>query len=82
MKFLLFFFKGFLLESFGYSVDLADIAGLVLINILGISSIFNIARSDILLLILFVTNIKGYVSFISFSYYITKRNKTTTIIFG
>jgi hypothetical protein len=79
---LLFFFKGFLLENFRYSVDLADIISLALTNILGISSIFNIARNNILLFILFIISIKDYVSFISFSYYITKRNRITIVIFG
>jgi hypothetical protein len=78
----LFSFKGFLLENFRYSVDLANIVGFVLTNILGILYILNIARSDILLFIFFIINIKGYISFISFSYYITKRNKIIIVIFG
>jgi hypothetical protein len=81
-KLLFFFFKRFLLENFGYSVDLIDITGLALTNILGISSILNIARSDILLLILFIASIKGYVSFTSFSYRVTKGNKIIIVIFG
>jgi hypothetical protein len=79
---LLLFFKRFLLENFRYSVDLTDIASLVLTNILGVSSIFNIARNNILLLILFITNTRGYVSFISFGYRVTKGNKIIIIIFG
>jgi hypothetical protein len=82
MKFLLLFFKGFLFENFKYSIDLADIAGLALTNILGVSSILNIAQNNILLFILFITSIKGYVSFISFSYRVTKGNKTIIVIFG
>jgi hypothetical protein len=78
----LLFFKGFLLENFGYSVDLVDIIGLVLTNILGVSSVFNIAQNDILLFILFTVSIKGYVSFISFSYRVIKGNKTTIVTFG
>jgi hypothetical protein len=81
-KYFSFSFKGFLLENFKYSVDLVNIISLVLINILGVSSIFNIARSDILLLILFIANTKDYVSFTSFGYCITKRNKITIVIFG
>jgi hypothetical protein len=77
-----FSFKGFLLENFGYSVDLANIAGFALTNILGIPYIFSIAWSDILLLIFFTTSTRGYVSFISFGYYITKKNKTTIVMFG
>jgi hypothetical protein len=82
MKFLLLFFKGFLLENFGYSVDLVDIAGLALTNILGVSSIFNIMQNDILLFIFFITNTKSYIFFISFGYCITKRNKTIIVMFG
>jgi hypothetical protein len=78
----LFFFKGFLLENFRYSVDLADIASLVLTNILGVSNILNIARNDILLLIFFIASIRDYVFFISFSYRITKRNRITIVTFG
>jgi hypothetical protein len=78
----LLFFKGFLLENFGYSVDLVGIIGLVLTNILGVSSVFNIAQNDILLFILFTVSIKGYVSFISFSYRVIKGNKTTIVTFG
>jgi hypothetical protein len=82
MKLLLFLFKRFLLENFRYSVDLADIASLALTNILGVSNILNIARNNILLFILFITNTKGYISFISFGYYITKGNRTTIVMFG
>jgi hypothetical protein len=78
----LFFFKRFLLENFRYSVDLVNIISLVLTNILVVSSIFNIVRNDILLLILFITSIRNYISFASFSYYITKRNKIIIVIFG
>jgi hypothetical protein len=81
-KYLSFSFKGFLLENFGYSVDLTNITGLALMNILGIPYIFSIARSDALLLILFIASIRGYVSFTGFGYRITKRNKTTIVIFG
>jgi hypothetical protein len=79
---LLFFFEGFLFENFRYSVDLTNIIGFVLTNILGVPNIFNIARSNILLLILFIASIRGYVSFTSFGYYVTKRNKTIIVIFG
>jgi hypothetical protein len=78
----LFSFKGFLFENFGYSVDLANIAGLALTNILGIPYILSVARSDILSFILFTTNTRDYVSFTGFSYYVTKRNKITIIMFG
>jgi hypothetical protein len=81
-KYFSFSFKGFLLENFGYSVDLANITGFVLTNILGILYIFSVARSNTLLLILFITSIRGYVFFTSFGYYIIKRNKTTIVIFG
>jgi hypothetical protein len=82
LKYFLFSFKGFLLENFRYLVDLANIAGLALTNILSILYILNIARSDILLLIFFITNTRGYVSFTSFGYYITKRNRLTIVMFG
>jgi hypothetical protein len=78
----LFFFEGFLLENFGYSVNLADIIGLALTNILGISNMLNIARSNILLLILFIINIRGYVFFTSFGYRVTKGNRITIVTFG
>jgi hypothetical protein len=81
-EYLLFYFKRFLLENFRYSVNLADIAGLALTNILGVPCMLNIARSDILSLILFIANTRGYVSFTSFGYRITKGNKTTIVIFG
>ena len=48
MKLLLFFFKRFLLENFRYSVDLADIAGLILIGAFGITSILGIRNNYIL----------------------------------
>jgi hypothetical protein len=79
---LLLFFKRFLLENFRYSVDLADIIGFALTNILGVLDILNIARSNILLLILFIISIRGYVSFTSFSYYVTKGDRTIIVIFG
>jgi hypothetical protein len=82
MKLLLFFLKRFLFENFRYSVNLINITSLALINILGISRILDIARNNILLLILFIASIKGYVSFTSFNYRVTKRNKTTIIMFG
>jgi hypothetical protein len=82
MKFLLFFLEGFLFENFKYSVDLTNIAGFALTNILGVPRVLNIARSNILLLILFTTSIRGYVSFAGFSYRIIKRNKTTIVAFG
>jgi hypothetical protein len=81
-KYFLFSFKRFLLENFRYSVDLINIISLVLTNILGILYMFSIARSDILLFILFITSIKGYVFFTSFGYRITKKNKITIVIFG
>jgi hypothetical protein len=81
-KYLSFSFKGFLLENFGYSVDLINITGLALTNIFSILYILSIARSDILLLILFITSTRGYVSFTGFSYYITKRNRIIINIFG
>jgi hypothetical protein len=78
----LFCFKRFLFENFRYSVDLANITSLVLTNILGIPSIFHITRGDILLLVFFITNIRNYVFFSSFGYYITKGNRITIITFG
>jgi hypothetical protein len=51
-------------------------------NILGVPRVFNIARNNILLLILFTVSIGGYISFASFSYYITKRDRITIIAFG
>jgi hypothetical protein len=77
-----FLLEGFLFENFGYSIDLANIAGLALTNTLGILYVLSIARSDILLLILFIASTRGYVSFISFGYRVTKRNKTTIVAFG
>jgi hypothetical protein len=78
----LFSFKGFLFENFGYSVDLANIAGLALTNTLGILYMLSIARSDILLLILFIASTRGYVSFTGFSYRVTKKDRITIVIFG
>jgi hypothetical protein len=80
-KYFLFNFKGFLLENFRYSVDLANIIGLALTNILGILYILSVARSDILLLIPFIASTRGYVSFISFSYRVTKRDRITIVMF-
>jgi hypothetical protein len=82
MKLLLFFFEKFLFENFKYSVNLANIAGFVLTNILGVLYVFNIARSNILLFILFIASIEGYISFASFSYHITKGNKIIIVAFG
>jgi hypothetical protein len=81
-KYFLFSFKGFLFENFRYSVDLINIAGLALTNILSILYILNIARSDILLFIIFTASTRGYISFISFGYRVTKRDKTIIIMFG
>jgi hypothetical protein len=78
----LFSFKGFLLKNFRYSVNLTNIAGLALTNILGILYVLNITRSDSISLILFIASIRGYVFFISFSYRVTKGNKTTIVAFG
>jgi hypothetical protein len=63
-KYFSFCFKGFLFENFRYSINLADIISLALINILGITNILNITRDNILLLVLFVTSIKNYVFFL------------------
>jgi hypothetical protein len=82
LEYFSFCFKGFLFENFRYSIDLANIISLVLTNILGVSSILNITRGNILLLILFITSIRCYVSFSSFSYYISEGNKTAVVIFG
>jgi hypothetical protein len=82
LEYFLLFLEGFLFENFGYSVDLANITGLALTNILGILYVLSIARSDILLLILFITSIRGYVSFTSFGYRVIKGNKTTIVAFG
>jgi hypothetical protein len=79
---LLFLLEGFLFENFRYSVDLANIIGLALTNILGVSRVLDIARSNILLLVLFIASTRGYVSFASFSYYVTKGNRTTIVTFG
>jgi hypothetical protein len=82
MKFSLFLLERFLFENFKYSVNLANIISLVLTNILGVPYILNITRNNILLLILFTASTRGYVSFASFSYHITKRNKITIVMFG
>jgi hypothetical protein len=82
MKLLLFFLEGLLFENLKYSVDLTNIIGLALINILGVLYILDIARSNILLLILFTASTGGYVSFASFSYRVTKGNKITIVMFG
>jgi hypothetical protein len=81
-KYFLFSFKGFLFENFRYSVDLTNIINLALTNILGILYVLNIARSDILLFIFFIISIKGYISFTGFGYCVTKRNRTTIVMFG
>jgi hypothetical protein len=78
----LFFLERFLFENFRYSVDLTNIIGFALTNILGVLNILNITRNNILLLIFFIASIKGYVFFTSFGYYITKRNKIIIVIFG
>jgi hypothetical protein len=77
----LFCFKGFLFENFRYSIDLANIISLALIDILGMSSIFYITRGDILSLVFFITNTRSYISFSSFSYRVTKGDKITVVIF-
>jgi hypothetical protein len=82
MKFLLFFFEGFLFENFRYSVDLANIIGFALTNILGVPRVLDITRSNILLFIFFIANTRGYVSFASFSYCVTKGDRIIIIIFG
>jgi hypothetical protein len=51
-------------------------------NILGVLYMFDIARSNILLLILFITSIRGYVSFASFGYRVTKGNRIIIMTFG
>jgi hypothetical protein len=78
----LFYFKRFLFENFKYSIDLANIASLVLIDILGISGIFYIARDDILSLVLLITSTRNYVSFSSFSYRVIKGGRTIVVTFG
>jgi hypothetical protein len=82
MKFLLFLLEGLLFENLRYSVDLANIIGLALTNILGIPCVLSVARSDILLLILFITSTRSYVFFTSFGYHVTKRNRITIVAFG
>jgi hypothetical protein len=81
-KYFSFSFKGFLLENFKYSVDLANVVGLALTNILGILYVFNITRNNILSLILFTASTRNYISFTGFSYRVTKGNKTTIVTFG
>jgi hypothetical protein len=81
-KYFSFSFKRFLLENFRYSVDLANIASLALTNTLGILYILSITRSDILSLILFTASIRGYVSFISFDYRVTKKTKQRSLRSG
>jgi hypothetical protein len=58
---LLFLLEGFLFENFRHSVDLANVIGFILTNILGAPNILDIARSNILLLIFFIASIRGYV---------------------
>jgi hypothetical protein len=82
LKYFLFCFKGFLFENFGYSIDLTDIINLALTNILGISNMLRIAQNNILSLVLFIASIRGYISFTSFGYYVTKRNRMTIVTFG
>jgi hypothetical protein len=82
LKYFSFSFKGFLLENFRYSVDLTNITSLVLTNILGVLYILNIARSNILLLILFIASTRGYISFTGFGYRVNKKNKTIIVMFG
>jgi hypothetical protein len=76
------FLKGFLFKNFRYSVDLANIISLALTNILGAPSILDIARSNTLLFILFITSIRGYISFTNLGYCVIKRNRTTIVTFG
>jgi hypothetical protein len=80
-KYLSFCFKGFLFENFRYSINLANIASLALTNILGISGILYIARSNVLLFVFLITSTRNYVSFSSFNYYVTKGDKTTIVMF-
>jgi hypothetical protein len=82
LKYFPFCFKGFLFENLGYSINLADIAGLALTNILGISSMFHITRSNALSPVVFTTSTRSYVSFTSFSYRVIKGNRTTIVAFG
>jgi hypothetical protein len=79
---LLFFLEGFLFENLRYSVDLANVIGLALTNILGIPHVLDIAQNNILSLILFIASTGGYVSFASFGYRVTKGNRTIVIAFG
>jgi hypothetical protein len=80
-KYFLFYFKGFLFENLRYTVNLTNIIGFILVNILSILGIFNSTRNNILLIILFITNTRSYVSFACFCYYITKGNRTTNVTF-
>jgi hypothetical protein len=59
-----------------------NIIGFVLTNILSAPSIFYIARGNILLFFFFIASARSYVSFSSFSYRITKKNRTTIVMFG
>jgi hypothetical protein len=43
---------------------------------------FDITRSNILLFILFTASTRGYVSFASFSYRVTKGDRTIIVAFG
>jgi hypothetical protein len=76
-----FYFKGFLFENLGHSIDLANIAGLALMNILGISSIFHVTRGNILLFVVFIASTKSYVFFSGFSYRVIKRDGVLVAIF-
>jgi hypothetical protein len=82
MKLLSLFLQGLLLGNRRYAVDLANIAGFALTNILSITRVFDIARSDILPPILFVSRTWGHVSFTSLFYRITKGNGATGSMFG
>jgi hypothetical protein len=81
LEYFLFCFKRFLFENFKYLIYLTNIISLVLTNILGVSSILSIARDNILLLILFITSTRSYISFSSFSYCVSKGNKIAVVIF-
>jgi hypothetical protein len=82
LEYFLFCFKKFLFENFGYSIDLVNIIGLALANILGAPSILYITRGDILSFVFFIASIRNYVFFSNFSYCITKGNRTIVVIFG
>jgi hypothetical protein len=81
-KHLSFCFKGFLFKNFGYSIYLANVIGFALTNILNISSMFHIARSNILSLVFFITSIRSYISFASFGYCVAKRERIAIVTFG